>query len=462
MQLPINHILEIAGLIVLGVVVATPLIMLNIRVAPLLGLIDWPKARGMAEEQIPIIGPALVLLSTVLLFYLTNTRGLSPWILTTSLVMAVMGYLDDRKPLSAVDKIFFQAICAATVVFLDPAINKAVIQIHGPLGAFMAFFFVVGLINAVNFIDGIDGLAGTVLLIGTAGLLMLSHRTPDMTGIRIFGAVLIGALIPFLFFNIKKRKGFLGNVGSYFFSYVLAMMHMSLPLNTEDVVSRFSLSALCFLIPGADALMVIVSRASTKRSPFSPDKGHLHHRLVQTGIHLHWILCTFGVIEATGVFAAYMFERTPGAANSFLPTMGCLSYVGISGLLIVFLEKASKKRIQLYFKRLDEGKPIYYIKYEIKNENGSPITRHQLRRLEARVSAEIRVSDLCYSEQPNLLYVSLTTLAEPLKGISARLETIFETEKVLATHVLESGQVVKIQQPLSAVQRPTFVRKKAS
>ena len=69
--------------------------------------------------------------------------------------------------------------------------------------------------------------------------------------------------MPFLIFNVFYRKGFLGNVGSYFFSYVLAVIHLSLPINAAGPVSRLSLSGLCFLIPVADAIMVLLARALT-------------------------------------------------------------------------------------------------------------------------------------------------------------------------------------------------------
>ena len=78
------------------------------------------------------------------------------------------------------------------------------------------------------------------------------------------------------------------------------------------------------------------------------------------------------------------------------------------------------------------------------NSDGTPLSSTALRRLEARVSAEIRVSDLCFSQGPNRLFVSLATVAEPLRGISTRLENVFEAEKVQATLTIEHGEIVKV------------------
>jgi hypothetical protein len=121
-----------------------------------------------------------------------------------------------------------------------------------------------------------------------------------------------------------------------------------------------------------------------------------------------------------------------------------VSYVGISAILILMVEKASKRRIQNYFERLDSGQPIYFLKYHIKNEKGTGISQSTLFRLEARISAEIRVSDVCFTVKPNTLFVSLGVSPTPSKGVSARLEAIFASEKVQASQVIDQGEYVKI------------------
>lgn len=454
--------LHLIGYIILGIAIAVPLLLLNVKVAGKLGLIDWPKARGVSDEQIPIVGSSLVLISLGVLYVLTQYYEMKPWLLLTGAFMAGMGFLDDRKPIPAVDKMFFQVCCAAAVVFLDPSIKVAMISKYGYLGAFVAFFSIVYLVNAINFIDGIDGLAGIVLLMGAAGLIALSGGTAENYPYLLYGAILIGTLIPFLAINIKWRKGFLGNVGSYFFSHVLAVMHFSVPLGASSAGSRFALTALCFLIPVADSLMVISSRILTFRSPFQPDKGHLHHRLVQTSIPLRWILLNFGAIELSGLVLAYLISRSAAVGDAFLPPATALSLVGITAVLILLSEKASKRRVQHYLDRLDRNLPIYYFKYEVKNEDGSPLTTAKLLRLEARVSAEIRVTDVCFLRKPNELYVCLSTVAEPLKGISARIDNVFQREKVQASLVIDHGQIVRVSEGAERKFVPTLPRRKAS
>jgi len=454
--------LLLVGYISLGIAIAIPLLLLNVKVAGKLGLIDWPKARGISDEQIPIVGASLVLISLGVLFTLTQYYQMQPWLLLTGGFMAGMGLLDDRKPIPAIDKMFFQVCCAAAVVFLDPNIKAAMITKYGYMGAVVTFFAIVYLVNAINFIDGIDGLAGLVLIMGASGLIAFSRGTQESYPYLLYSAILIGTLIPFLFVNIKLRKGFLGNVGSYFFSHVLAVMHFSIPLEASSVTARFSLTALCFLIPVADSSMVIMSRLLTFRSPFQPDKGHLHHRLVQTSIPLKWILLNFGLIEVSGLTLAYLITRSSAVSDLYLPVFTCLSLSGITAVLILLSEKASKRRVQHYLERLDNNLPIYYFKYEVKNEDGSPMTISKLLRLEARVSSEIRVTDVCFLRKPNELYVCLSTVAEPLKGISARIDTVFQREKVQASLVIDHGQIIRVSEGAERRLAPHVPRKKAS
>ncbi|MBI4404901.1 MAG: undecaprenyl/decaprenyl-phosphate alpha-N-acetylglucosaminyl 1-phosphate transferase [Deltaproteobacteria bacterium] len=433
--------------ILIGAAIAFPLILLNIKFAPILGTMDWPKARGLSDNQIPIVGYSLVFISVVLLAVLTHIYNTSPWILTTALVMAVMGYLDDRKPLPATDKMFLQIVCVVAVVIFDPQIHATIMVKYGFWGSFLAIFFILGLVNALNFIDGIDGLAGIVIFTGSLGFLFLANTKTAHLPYLLFANVLTGMMIPFFYINVIKRQGFLGNVGSYFFSYLLAIMHLSIPLAAEDPVSRLSINGLCFIVPIADGFIVVFSRLATLRSPFVADKGHLHHRLIQTNTALRWVLACFAIIAMAGMSVGVWLNSTFDIRHSLLPALICINQIAVGGMLIVLIEKASKRRIQSYFKRLDSGEPVYFLKYHLQKKNGERISACLLRRLEAKVSAEIRITDLCFAEKPDTLFVTLKTLPEPLKGIAARLEPIFQTENVESTLLTDHGEYVKVSYP---------------
>jgi len=411
-----------------GAAVSLPLLLANTWLAPRLGLMDWPKARGLTEQQVPIIGYALVLVAVGFMAALTTQYPLSPWIFTTTALMGLMGHIDDRKPLPPLDKFFFQIICALAVVFLDPGVYAAITEPFGLWGALWGVFFLLGLVNCVNFIDGIDGLAGIVLIVGAVGYIGLSGGLQQP--FASMSASLAGALCVFLYFNIVRRRGFLGNIGSYALSFLLGTMHLSVPLETSGVVSKLSLSGLCFAIPIADGLTVILSRVLTSRSPFHPDRGHLHHRLLQTNVKLRWVLSCFGALAVASMGLGLVISRLAQARSSELPALVCAAHVGLVASLVVFLDRASRRRVLSYFERIDAGLSVHYVRYVLSAANGSPLTLAKRNRIEALASAEIRVSDFCYVDEAGRFCITLRTLSEPLENITARMEALLREDGI--------------------------------
>lgn len=447
MVITLNEMLEFFVFSSISAVIAYPLLKLNNRLAPKLGLIDWPKARGITEHQIPIIGHSIVLASIIFFSIAKLFFPISGWFLSTAIVIAIMGMLDDRRSLPALDKMFVQIVFVVCMVLFDPGLRGGISEQYGPGGTFLSIFFILGLMNAVNFIDGIDGLAGLVILLGSVGFFAVSRGQSQLEGFLLYSPILVGLLIPFLFLNVFQRKGFLGNVGSYFFSFVLAYMHLSVPIESHDSLSRLSISGLFFLVPISDAAMVLLSRILTRRSPFQADKGHLHHRLIQTSLPLRYILATFAIIEITGLVTGYALVHSGVMRRSIFPIITLLSHVCVVGYMIVFVERATKRRVQSFFEHLDMGYPLYFLKYKVTRENGSQVPRYLLSRLAARINSEVRVTDVCYVDEPNTIFVAIKLRTEPLTNIALRLEAIFHSEKLHISLELEKGEFVKMKSP---------------
>ncbi len=421
-----------------GFLAAVPLFAVNVFFAKRLGLIDWPKARGLAENKIPIVGPTFIVIAYLSFLVLAFFIPVSPWLLVCSGIIALMGYFDDRKPLPVLDKLFFQTVCSLAVVYLDPQISNSLGGAWGQAGSVV---FIVAVMNAVNFIDGIDGLAGMVLLTSFGALSFLSFGETGNSALLILACILAGALVPFLYVNGKLHKGFLGNTGSYFLSFLAAVAHLSVP--SSAATPRFSLAALCFLVPFADAVTVITVRLWSGRSPFKADKGHLHHRLVQTNIPLKYTLAVLGIIQALGVGTAVYITPKGIDSHPQLATVVLLGYGLVASTLILLLERASRIRVQAYFQRLDSGDPIYYLKYQVSRADGKAVQARELLRLEAQFAAEIRVTDICTAQEQDCLFIVLRTMAEPLKGISARLESVIQSEKLYIFRLIERGDFAK-------------------
>ena len=446
MQTYYQPIFEFVLITLASILCSYPLLLINNRLAPRLGLIDWPKARGLTEHQIPIIGHSIVLVSIAYLSIAKLFFPISGWFLSTAVVIAIMGMLDDRQPLPAIDKMFVQTVFIVCLVLFDPNLRNGISDQFGPGATFLAIFFILGLMNAVNFIDGIDGLAGMVLMLGGIGYSIIAHSNNDgLSAFTIYAPILVGSLVPFLYLNIVKRQGFLGNVGSYFFSFVLAYMHLSLPMEAHDSVSRMSISGLFFLVPISDAAMVLLSRLTTRRSPFQADKGHLHHRLIQTSLPLRYILITFAIIDIAGLVTGYALIRSGAMRKSVFPIVTLLSHVCVVGYMIVFVEKATKRRVQSFFEHLDLGHSLYFLKYKISLENGSKPPQYLLNRIASRINTEIRVTDVCYIEEPDVLFVGLKLHNETLRSITVRLEAVFNSEKLRVNLEVEKGEFVKVK-----------------
>lgn len=427
----------------IGFAAVIPLLYLNVRFALPLGLIDWPKARGLAEDQVPIVGPSLLAVALVTLGVLVAYYNISAWVITSAAIIGLMGFFDDRRPLPALDKLFFQFVCSAAVVYLDPQISSALSEQYGAWGLIGGVFFIVSIMNAVNFVDGIDGLAGLVLLCSFGVMPFIGVAHPGSFPYVVLSCVCMGTLIPFLHLNVRKRRGFLGNVGSYFLSFIVAVSHLAIPLEASGALSRLALSGLCFLIPLSDAATVITVRTLSGRSPFRPDKGHLHHRLVQTNIPLRYTLAVLGLIQFLGAATCVYICQVGATGTPQLATVIFFGYAVVTSTLILLLEKASRIRVQVYFQRLDSGDPIYYLKYKVSRNDKSNMKPGELQRIEAKFAAEIRVTDICVAQELDCLFVVLRTMAEPLKGISARLEAVIHSERQYEFRLIERGDFAK-------------------
>jgi hypothetical protein len=213
MATQLRFFLDASMYVCVGFGAVIPLLYLNVRFSRALGLIDWPKARGLAEDHVPIVGPSLVVVALVTLSVLSAYFTISPWVISSAAIIGLMGYFDDRRALPALDKLFFQLICSAAVVYLDPQISASLSAKFGMTGLFLGVVFMVAVMNAVNFIDGIDGLAGLVLLAAFGVIPFVGVGYAHAYPYVILSCVMGGALLPFLHLNVRRRKGFLGNVG---------------------------------------------------------------------------------------------------------------------------------------------------------------------------------------------------------------------------------------------------------
>lgn len=255
--------------------------------------IDVPKdERRVHKKPIPLIGGLAIFYGfviSVLCFAVIDYELLG--ILIGSVIMVTVGVIDDKYDLSAKIKLVFQIIAAGVVVYFGVDINfiaNPFANWFGPEYIEFGFWaipltmvWIIGVTNAVNLIDGLDGLAVGVSSIASVALLALTLVSQNLNA-AIVTAALAGAGFGFLPYNFNPAKIFMGDTGSTFLGFVLACISIQGVMKTSALIS-FALPILILGLPIFDTFFAILRRLLTGKSIMSPDRGHLHHRLLDMG-----------------------------------------------------------------------------------------------------------------------------------------------------------------------------------
>lgn len=237
--------------------------------------------------------------------YSSETRA----VIVAGGLICLVGALDDRFGVDALTKLAGQATSAGVMVLLGvqwlilpvPDGGSGTLLILGPdQGVILTVFLTVLLVNAINFVDGLDGLAAGIGLIASGAVLayslgLLDQRDGDVTAYppALIAAVLAGACAGFLPHNFQPARIFMGDSGSMLIGLMLAAATTtasgritysdSAPRNAVALLAPIVVVAAVVLVPLVDLLLAVVRRTRAGRSPFAPDKMHLHHRLLEIG-----------------------------------------------------------------------------------------------------------------------------------------------------------------------------------
>jgi len=297
---------------VIAAVVAAVLTPIVRQLALRYGVLSATGGRHVRERRIPRLGGlaigVAVLLPIVGLFFVESTiatlfRDQSQRVLGLclgALLMCTLGFLDDTRRLRAQHKLYVQVAVAGLAFgcgFRIDAISLPVVDVPLEMGALalpVTVAWIVGITNAINLIDGLDGLAA-----GVAFFAALTNFTVATIAGAEFSALVMasvmGGLIGFLFYNFSPARIFMGDSGSYLLGYVLAVTALTgVPKGSTAVALLVPIVALG--VPIFDTLFAMLRRFLERRPLFSPDRGHIHHRLLAAGItHRRAVLILYGV-----------------------------------------------------------------------------------------------------------------------------------------------------------------------
>ncbi len=260
------------------------------KVAIKFNAIDMPKNRGLNVIPKPRMGGISIILGffaalfTAMLFE-HNLRTLQVLgFILGSIIIIIVGMLDDIKPLRAKTKLAMQILSALIVVFTGTVISFHSIPFLDKIPYFNYFatiIWIIGLTNAVNLIDGIDGLAAGVSAICSSAIFILCFLSGSSLAV-IFSAALAGSSLGFLPRNFNPSEVIMGDTGSTFLGYVLAVTSIIGVFKGYAFISVF-IAILIFALPILDTSFAMLRRVYEGRPIMSPDRGHFHHRLVDYG-----------------------------------------------------------------------------------------------------------------------------------------------------------------------------------
>ena len=328
-----------------------------------LGAVAWPRGRDVHVTPTPRWG-GLAMLGGVLagvamayqlpalrLAFDTSSAEVLGAVLAGVLLVGV-GVLDDRYDLDALTKFAGQTTAAGVLIIFgvqwstfwipfgggEDGISGSVLSLGYGQGMLLTVLFTVVLVNAMNFVDGLDGLAAGIGMIGALAvgtfaisLILQYGNDPSYYSPALIAAVLGGACVGFLPHNFNPARIFMGDSGSMLIGVLLAAATTSASGKIPVVVDspRYYLASLAPLIvlaavlfvPVLDLAMAVVRRTRAGMSPFSPDKMHLHHRLLEIGhsqrravllIYLWAGVLAFGAVALTFIADAVVVLWTVG------------------------------------------------------------------------------------------------------------------------------------------------------
>ncbi len=277
-----------------------------------MGAIDIPTDnRRMHKKPVPRLGGLAIYLGfvlTTLIFSEVSPTLITIWLGGTAIV--ILGMLDDVLRLKAVIKLIVQIGVAGIAVWQGLTIERITVAGQtiefGSLAIPITMLWIVGLTNAINLIDGLDGLSCGVSAISAISLLLVSLVLGENPATTVLIGILAGSCLGFLPFNTNPAKIFMGDTGALFLGYTLSVVSISGVLKMHTIVS-FIIPLLIFAFPILDTAFAFTRRILHGKSPFSPDRGHLHHRLIDMGLNQKQVVAILYSLCAILGLSALMF-----------------------------------------------------------------------------------------------------------------------------------------------------------
>jgi UDP-GlcNAc:undecaprenyl-phosphate GlcNAc-1-phosphate transferase len=284
------------------------------------GHVDAPRPDRWHQQPTPNLGGIAIFASFILVMLLLKVwvdgwndfpETLDLKILIGPAIMFILGLYDDFKEISPTAKIIGQIFAASVVIyqgyttdFFNPRIeNPLIAQIPNII---LTFLWIIGITNAINLMDNMDGLAGGISII-TALFLSYFFITAENSGLAAISVGLVGSLLGFLIFNFPPARIFMGDSGSMFLGFTLALLAIARQPQASNVFAVMGIPTFLFLIPIMDTILVTTTRIIRGKSPIKGGKDHTSHRLISLGFsERKTLFILFSMAIFSGLVAAFL------------------------------------------------------------------------------------------------------------------------------------------------------------
>ena len=268
-----------------------------------IGAIDYPKSRGLNKEPMPLIGGLAIVCG-----FICSIIVLSPFVadfhtkrfagfLIGGVLIVILGIFDDIYELGPKIKFLVQILVAFIAVKSGTKIDVIMWpmwQYFKPFSSIITMLWIIGLINAVNLIDGVDGLAAGVTSIAAICLMFLCAISGSELAV-VLAATLAGACLGFLPRNFSPAEIYMGDTGSTFLGYVLAVSSCIGVYKSYALLS-IVIAILAMALPILDTVFAFIRRLINHKPIMMADRGHLHHRLIDSGYtHKQAVMILYGL-----------------------------------------------------------------------------------------------------------------------------------------------------------------------
>jgi UDP-GlcNAc:undecaprenyl-phosphate GlcNAc-1-phosphate transferase len=280
------------------------------RAAFALGFVDTPNQRKNHRTPMPLLGGMAILFGSilgVLVFYRGDPEPTVLGVLLATSVVALTGLLDDYHPLPVWAKLTGQLAGFLILVYFGIRVK---LPIPEPLNYAITLLWLLGITNAINFLDNMDGLSAGISAVMAAFILLLALVNGQFL-VGALSAAMLGACLGFLRDNFPPAKMFMGDVGSLFLGFLLAVMGIQLRFPANSNFVTWMVPIFLFGLPIFDMTLVVISRLRRGLSPATAGRDHTSHRLVRLGFsERETVLILYLFSGILGMMALYITQAT--------------------------------------------------------------------------------------------------------------------------------------------------------